>query len=210
MRLLLLILTLAGIAAGQDPSPADVLGSIRHRYQGLRDASAHFTQTVQRRYGRAGAATTGTVQIKHGNKYRIETDRQVIVTDGAKVWMYTPRTKQVLIDNYSAKRQTFSPDQFLQGLPKELTPVSAVHADSSIVLTLTPARPDGAMKAIASVSVRTVPGRWTIDHIEMTEKNGTVTAITLREFRMNTGIADGVFRFAVTDSMNVVDVNALR
>lgn len=210
MRMLLLILTLAGILAGQQPSPGDVLASIRQRYAGLRDASAQFSQTVKRRYAPASKPTAGTVQIKTGNKYRIDTEQQVIVTDGSTVWMYTPKTKQVLIDTYSAKRQTFSPDQFLQGLPNDLTPDSAVRTDSIIVLTLTPARATGALKTITSIVVRTVAGRWTIDALDLTDKNGTVTSITLRGMRMNSGIDDGVFRFAVTDSMHIVDVNVLR
>jgi len=210
MRMFLLILTLSGLLSGQQPSPGDVLASIRQRYQGIRDASAHFSQTVKRRYAPVSKPTAGTVQIKKGNKYRIDTEQQVIVTDGNTVWMYTPKTKQVLIDNYSAKRQTFSPDQFLLGLPNDLTAVSAVRTDSIIVLTLTPAGAAGALRSIASIVVRTVAGRWTINAIELTDKNGTVTAITLKEMRMNGGIDDGVFRFAVTDSMHVVDVNNLR
>lgn len=210
MRMFLLILTLAGILPAQQPSPSEVLASIRQRYQHLRDASAGFSQTVKRRYAPVSKPTSGTVKIKRGNRYRIETDQQVIVTDGATVWMYTPKTKQVLVDTYSAKRQSFSPDQFLLGLPKEVTPVSAVQTDSTIVLTMKPTGTAGALKTIATITVRTTAGRWGIDAVELTDKNGTTTTIELTGMRMNAGIDDAVFRFTVTDSMHVVDVNSLR
>jgi chaperone LolA len=210
MRMLLLILTLSGVLSAQQPSPSDVLASIRQRYQALRDASAGFSQTVKRRYAPVSKPTAGTVKIKRGNKYRIETDQQVIVTDGNTVWMYTPKTGQVLVDTYSAKRQTFSPDQFLLGLPKEVTPVSALQTDSIITLTLKPSGTAGALKSVATIAVRTVAGRWGIDAVELTDKNGTVTTIVLTGMRMNAGIDDAAFRFTVTDSMHVVDVKTLR
>jgi outer membrane lipoprotein carrier protein len=210
MRILLTILLCAGSLYPQHPSAADVLGKIRARYQQLNDASAGFTQTVKRKYQQGGKQISGTVKIKKGNKYRIDSDLQTIVTDGATVWMFTPGTKQVLIDRFKANRQPFSPEQFLLGLPSDFTAVSVSQSDSLSLLRLQPTAKNSALSGIASLSVWTSDADWIVRKIEITEKNGTTKTIVLSDIRFNMGIDDAAFRFVITDEMHIVDMKKLQ
>jgi chaperone LolA len=210
MRYLLTILIFAGTLYGQQLSADDVLNNVRTRYQSVSDASASFSQTVKLRFRKSGRTFNGTVQIKKGNKYRIESEQQTIVTNGVTVWMYTPSTKQVLIDTYSPNRHPFSPDKFLTGLPEDFTAVSAAVSDSLYQLVLQPTKKNSALSNINSITVRTRSGLWTVESIDIAEKSGTVTSITLSGLRLNKGIDDSVFRFTVTGEMHIVDMKTLK
>jgi outer membrane lipoprotein carrier protein len=210
MRIFLSIVLIAGSLFSQQPSAADVLEKIRSRYQQMNDAAATFTQTVKLRYSKNGQPMSGTVKIKKGNKYRVETQQQIIVTDGVTVWMYTPKTKQVLVDRFRANRQPFSPDKFLLGLPSDFTSESVVTNDSQFVLTLVPKAGNVIYSSIASLTVWTTEEQWLVNKIEIVEKNGTSKIITLTDIQFNKGIADAAFRFSITSDMHVVDMKTLQ
>lgn len=210
MRILLSILLIAGSLFSQQSSASDVLEKIRSRYQQMNDAAATFTQTVKLRYSKNGQPMSGTVKIKKGNKYRIETQQQIIATDGVTVWMYTPKTKQVLIDRFRANRQPFSPDKFLLGLPSDFTSESVVYKDSQYALKLVPKAGNVIYSSIASLTVWTTEEQWLVHTVEIIEKNGTSKTITLSDIQFNKGISDAAFRFTVTGDMHVVDMKTLQ
>lgn len=195
---------------GQQISPTEILDSIRSHYSLMNDASAAFTQTVKMRYKQSGQQMTGTVKLKKGNKYRIETDQQMIITDGNTVWMYNPDIHQVLIDQYKVGRQPFSPDKFLLGLPKDFSPDSVVQSGDHVILTLHPTAKNTSLTHIQTLKVWTTFGEWIVKTIELIDKNSTITTISLSDIHFNEGIADSVFQFRTTKEMNVVDLKKLQ
>ena len=70
---------------------AEVLEKVQEAYSNVEDASASFTQTVSLKYAKIEQTYTGTVMMKKGNKYRIESQEQTLVTDGATVWAILSR-----------------------------------------------------------------------------------------------------------------------
>ncbi|MCK9409011.1 MAG: outer membrane lipoprotein carrier protein LolA [Bacteriovoracaceae bacterium] len=210
MKLILAILIFAGSLFGQQPSASEIVQKVRNRYQQINDASASFTQTVKLRYKRTGQNVTGTVKIKKGNKYRIESEQQTVVSDGVTVWMYTPKTKQVLIDRFKFNRQPFSPDKFLLGLPGDVTTESVTKQDSVYILRLTPSAKNSSLANITALTVWTSGNRWDVEKIEMIEKSGTTITIVLTDLQLNGGIDESVFQFLVTKEMHVVDINSLQ
>lgn len=210
MRIFAVICFFLGVLPAQELSPAGVLENIRTTYSRMNDVSALFTQNVKMKFKRTGQTVSGSVKIKKGNKYRLETGQQTIVTDGATIWMYDPRTHQVLRDVYRQNRVQFSPDKFLLGLPKEFTALSVEKDSASVILTLQPSKPSSVSPMMTKLRVWADPATWLFHAIETTDKNSTVTTFLLSDLRFNKGIADSVFTFAVTHTMKVVDVQSLQ
>jgi chaperone LolA len=210
MRRFLIIAFFTGTLFGQQYTPSEVLDKIRSRYQKMNDASAVFTQTVKLRYKQNSQTVSGTVKIKKGNKYRIESEQQTIVTDGVTVWMYTPKTQQVLVDRFKTNHQPFSPDKFLTGLPNDFTAVSVTANDSSYILRLQPTAKNAALSTVSTITVWATEKEWQVYRIEMIEKNGTSKTIALSDIIFNAGINDAVFRFDVTPDMHRVDMKAIQ
>lgn len=210
MKYLFAILFIYVQSFSQQLSPTEVLDKVREKYLHMSDISADFSQSVKLRYKQSGQKISGSAQLKKGNKYRIETDQQTIVTDGKKVWMFTPSTKQVLIDNYKANRQPFSPDKFLTGLPKDFSPSALDKENDRYILSLEPSKTTSVSSMMVGVKVWVHPESWLVERIDYNDKNGTVTSIVLSNIKFNKGIPDKNFLFEITADMKIVDVNSLK
>ncbi len=196
--------------SAQAPTPVEALEKVRATYSKMTDVSALFTQHVQMKFKRGSQTVSGSVKIKKGNKYRLETEMQTIVTNGVTVWMYTPRTKQVIRDVFKQHRNQFSPDKFLLGLPKEFTARSLENDSNDIILTLQPSASSTLSSAMTSLRIWIDPSTWIFRTVEVTDKNSTVTTYALSEIRFNKGIVDTMFNFDVTAEMKVVDMQTLK
>lgn len=196
--------------SAQTLTPSEALEKIRASYSTMTDVSALFTQHVQMKFKRGSQTVSGSVKIKKGNKYRLETEQQTIVSNGVTVWMFTPRTKQVIIDAVKQHRAQFSPDKFLLGLPKEFTAGSIEKDSLDIILTLLPTSTSSMASVMKQMRVWADPQSWIFRTVEVTDKNSTVTTYALSDIRFNKGISDSIFIFDVTEDMKVVDMKTLK
>ncbi len=112
--LLIIILFAFSVSNAQDAQ--EIIKKVQTKYENISDAKASFTQTLKGSSGKANSSS-GVIYIKKGNKYRIEARGQVIITDGQTYWSYSPRRKQVVIDNYKDDGNSFSPNKFLFNYP---------------------------------------------------------------------------------------------
>jgi len=189
---------------------AEVLEKVQEAYSKIDDASVGFTQTVSLKYAKIEQTYTGTVMMKKGNKYRIESQEQILVTDGATVWVYSPVNKQVLIDLYKETPDSFSPEKFLVGLPKNFraTLVDDNGADIHAAYTLKLSPKSGVAKYLKSLKVWIDDTDWSIRGVEYIDMNETRTFYSLKDFRPNTGIPDERFTFVVPEHVEVVDLRS--
>ncbi len=187
---------------------AEVIEKVQETYANVDDATADFTQTVSLKYAKIEQTFTGTVVMKKGNKYRIESQEQTLVTDGTSVWADSPVNKQVLIDTYKETPYTFSPEKFLVGLPKNfraaLIDESGPDGHAAYTLKLSPN--SGTDKFVKSLKVWIDDADWSIRGVEYIDMNETRTVYTLKNVRFNTGISNDRFVFTVPEHVEVIDM----
>ena len=87
-------------AFADSPSARDIINKVQDKYNRTEDAVIKFTQTVKYPLSKLSKTTEGTMYLKKGNMYRIDTGDRVIVTDGKTSWIYTPASNQVIIDKF--------------------------------------------------------------------------------------------------------------
>jgi|SRR5208283_1544686 len=191
-------------------SAAEVLEKVQEAYSNIDDASAGFTQTVSLKYAKIEQTYTGTVMMKKGNKYRIESQEQILATDGVTVWMYSPVNKQVLIDSYKENPESFSPERFLVGLPKNFRAalVDDAGGDVHAAYTLKLSPKSGVAKYLKSLKVWIDDADWSIRGVEYIDINETRTFYSLKDVRFNTGIPDERFIFVVPEHVEIVDLRS--
>jgi len=68
----------------------DVVANVQSTYSSLTDASAEFTQTVKFKYTKSEQRFAGTLQMKKGNRYRVESPQQTLVTNGKRCGCILP------------------------------------------------------------------------------------------------------------------------
>ena len=199
--IIVLLAVLTHGALSQTVPPTEVLENVQKRYTSLTDAAAKFSQKVSFKYAKIEQSFTGSVKMKKGNRYRIESQQQTLVTDGKTVWLYTPASKQVLIDSYKNDPSTFSPDRMLLGLPKNfqatLLNEDASAAGATYVLKLAPKTNTESTKLFKSMKVWVAEKDWSIRKIEYIDLNETTTMYTLSALQFDSGVSDDAFRFAV-------------
>ena len=221
MRSFILILLISischGVARSQSGekgkrTASEVLGKVQEKYAGLEDASAEFTQTVSFKYAKIEQTFTGTVMMKKGNKYRVESQQQTLVTDGHTVWVYTPVNGQVLIDSYRENTSAFSPEKFLVGLPKNFHATyiedNTSGSGPNVVLKLQPK--SDSQKSVKSLKVWIDPANWSIAKVEYFDLNETRTVYSMSAITFNAGVPEKQFTFTVPPGVEVVDLRSVQ
>jgi outer membrane lipoprotein carrier protein len=185
-------------------------------YGRVADLRAVFEQaSVNRTLGRTVAAK-GTFYLKKPGKLRWEytiPTPQEIVSDGAKLWVYTPELKQV---NVSAAPQALAgpAGSFLQGLgdlrehfrARFLNPAQPTDADGLVVLDLVPKEPQPLMaRLVLSID----PGTWLVKKAVIYDEQDNTVTVRFLEVRVNSNLADQLFVFVPPRGVAVVPAPSL-
>jgi outer membrane lipoprotein carrier protein len=188
-------------------SMKEITERLQKRYDALQDATARFTQHVKFGFSKIEQNFSGTFRMKRPNKYRIETEYQTLVTDGATVWSYSPVNKQVLIDRYKETPESFAPEQFLLNLPSNYY-ASLVQQEKKTEATWITLKlvPKDDQSFIKSMKVWVEEGSWMVRRVEMLDVNDTEKTYNVEEIKMNVGLKDGTFTFAAPAGTEVVDL----
>ena len=181
----------------------EIVAKVQAKYSSQTDVSANFIQQSLLRFSKTEQQQTGTVKIKKGNKFRIETPHQILLTDGKTIWMYTPANEQVIISTYKKNNAAFSVDQFLYGLPKDFTAQIDTLLKNEVILNLNPK--SSKVKTISNLKAWIDTNEWTIHKIEYVDANKTKTTVELTGIRFNSGIAENEFIFVIPAGTTIVD-----
>jgi len=206
----LLLLFAEIIPAQHNYTAQEVMEHVRERYSSLTDASASFLQKTVMRFVKGEQTQTGTAKIKKGNKYRIETEDQKLISDGKTVWMVTLSNNQVLINSYKENSRLFSPDKFLSGLPDDFSPAGLEEEKNLLKLTLEPKESNTQTRQIKSLIAWINPVNWLVEKIEYVDRNQTMYLISLSNISLNNGLSDKEFQFVPSKDIKVVDMRNLK
>lgn len=188
-------------------SGKELVEQLKKKYATVNDAVVKFEQTMKYGMSRFEQTFSGTLYFKKGNKYRIETEQQTVVTDGNTSWLYSKVNKQVIIDRYKEDKNALSPDKFLLSISDEYIPLvlktEKINDKKISILKLTPKSDDSP---IESAKVWIIEGELTIAKVEITDINGTITTYTVKSLKINSGLDDSLFKFSIPSDVKIVDL----
>lgn len=194
--------------AGDNPTASEIVRNVQDKYKQIDDAVIKFTQTVVLPLSKIVKTTEGTLYLKKGNKYRIESENRIVVTDGKTSWFYLAGPKQVVIDNYRDDKNTVNPDRFLLDVPTDyfavLLATQKSDKDTTYILRLTPKSDDSFIRAIKI----SIDGSWTVRRAEVSDMNDTKSTYTVDDLKINTGLSDSDFKFIPPKDAQVVDMRS--
>ena len=206
LSLLVAVLLLVPGARAQDAE--DVFERLKDKYESIESLRAEFSQTMSSSYMDEEATSHGLL-IASGEKYRVETEGQTLVTDGRVTWVYMPSQQQVLINDYSEDEQTFSVNEFLFDYDEkfELSNVQSTAIDGELhyVMSLEPKSRD-AFFTEATLSMRARDNLVT--RLQVVDVNGTTMVFRLTNIQINPPLESGVFSFTPPEGAEVVDLRS--
>jgi len=202
---LLLVVALLAVAVpvgAAAPTLDEAVQRLETTYQGLRDLKAEFRQAAFNRTLNQTTEAKGTLYLKKPGKLRWEYTTptpQEIVSDGQKLWVYTPELKQV---NVTAAPQALAgpAGSFLQGLGQVreqfevrfLNPAQPTDADGNVVLNLTPKNPQPLLaRLVLSVDQRS----GLVQKAVLYDELGNEVRLAFLDVAVNPGLSDKLFVF---------------
>src|SRR6266849_8429423 len=180
----------------------DVVRDLEAAYSRVTDLRAEFTQTAFNKSLNQTIPAQGTVYLKKGGRLRWEYKEptpQEIVSDGKKLWVYTPALNQVNVGD--APEALAGPaGSFLAGLGKVhehftgrfLNPAQPRDAEGNVVLDLTPKQP---LPTLSRLILALEPTRWELRKAVVFDQFENTVTMRFTKLAVNSGLPDRLFTF---------------
>jgi outer membrane lipoprotein carrier protein len=210
---MLLVAGVLAIAPGALAAPSldEAVAALEQAQRRVTDLKAPFRQAAHNRTLNQTVEAQGTLYLKKPGRLRWEyrtPTPQEIVSDGTKLWVYTPELKQV---NVAPAPQALAgpAGSFLQGLGQVrehfhvrfLNPAQPVDAEGRVVLDLTPKQPQPLM---ARLIVSVDPKTWLVRQAVVHDELGNTVTVRFGDTVVNSGLSDSLFVFVPPPGVTVV------
>ncbi len=184
------------------PSLDEVIRGVESAYGRMTDLTAEFNQTSFNKSLNSTIPAKGAVYLKKGGKLRweyTEPTRQEIVSDGKKLWVYTPQLNQVNVGD--APEALAGPaGSFLAGLGKVhehftvrfLNPAQPTDADGNVVLDLPPKQP---LPTLSRLILTFEPRTWDVRKATIHDQFENTVSMRFTKLAVNSGLSDQLFTF---------------
>ncbi len=189
----------------------DVVRDLEAAYSRMTDLRAEFTQTAFNKSLNQTIPAQGTVYLKKGGRLRweyTEPTPQEIVSDGRKLWVYTPALNQVNVGD--APEALAGPaGSFLAGLGRLraefgvrfLNPAQPKDDGGNWVLDLTPKQPLPTLaRLILAVDAKT----WELRTAVVYDQFENTVTMRFAKVAINSSLPDGLFTFVTPKGVATV------
>ena len=203
VRTLLLSLTLLAACAPASAETLDaVVRDVEAAYGRMTDLRAEFTQNAFNKSLNQTIPAQGIVYLKKGGKLRWEYKEptsQEIVSDGKKLWVYTPALGQVNVGE-ATEALAGPAGSFLAGLGRLraefavrfLNPAEPRDGEGNWVLDLTPKRPLPTLaRLVLSMDAKT----WELRRAVVYDQFENTVTMRFTKVAINSGLPDRLFTF---------------
>ena len=170
----------------------------------IHSLSCSFVQQVTDARGDAQPPVKGTLALESPRQFRWTTEapqKQLIVADGARVWIYDPELEQVTVRRQSSA-EAHSPLTVLTDLSrldKDFTVTEPGHHDGLDWLRLTPRGEDAQFRHADIGLEGNVPRQMVF-----TDTLGGESRITFSDWKRNPALPTGTFQFTPPPGVDVV------
>lgn len=192
--------------AAEPASVEELVSAVEATYASVTTLKASFSQVSRSPTMGEEPPQVGVISLSRPKKMRVETQpphESLFVTDGVKMWIYTPADKQVIVQPI-APGATAGPGQLIEDLSKlnELFTVALLPASDALhVIELVPKTPGN----IAKLRIELAKGSYEIRRLVLFDAFGKETDMAFSEMKLNASIADETFSFTPPAGANVID-----
>lgn len=212
LRIVYLLLLSAVLFSGQQTAFAQtadqIIQRIQDKYRSIEALKAEFTQTMTTAYSEGSETFSGTV-ILQGDRYRVETGNQTLVTDGKVTWIYSPADNQVLVNDVVEDETSFSISDFLFNFGENYTATSVrseqVAGAKHHRVDLKPKSGDSFFRE-ATLWLRDSDN--IITRLEVLDVNDTRMTFELTNIQLNPKLEASTFTFQPPRSAEIVDLRS--
>jgi outer membrane lipoprotein-sorting protein len=96
-----------------DERGADIVDRLQNKFENLKTLSARFVRKHYWKIMNQKSEIDGRLYVERPRRFRFESRKQTVVTDGETAWNYAPANEQVLISDYNAVEKDKSYEKLL-------------------------------------------------------------------------------------------------
>lgn len=185
-----------------------IINKVQDKYDNMKYLTALFKQIETFKLTGSQRENIGKIYIVDGDKYRFESEDQVIVTDGKSVWTYNSISKQLLIDEVRENSGALIPRDLLFKYPQKyyatLLSESKENGKKLYLVRLDPK--DQVYGYVKSLKIWVEDDQWLIHKIESTDVNGNKNVYEITDQDMKSKISEDMFEFVPDKDTEVVDM----
>ena len=209
MKNLILILILSLISTVSSKESVDkIIKSVQNKYKKVKLLHVDFKQVNRFKLTGLESEIYGSILVTQNDKFRLETEDQIMASNGESFWRYNKLENQVLID-YAKKSQQ---DVFLNNF---LFKISDFYY-SQIVgeqkrgnvkiyeMKLTPKNPDESF--FSYIKVWLIDKTWHLERVIYVDVNENEVEYDIERIDLNPEISLDKFNFSIPEGVEVVDL----
>ncbi len=185
-----------------------IINKVQDKYDNMKYLTALIKQIETIKLTGSQRENIGKIYIVDGDKYRFESEDQVIVTDGKSVWTYNSISKQLLIDEVRENSGALIPRDLLFKYPQKyyatLLSESKENGKKLYLVRLDPK--DQVYGYVKSLKIWVEDDQWLIHKIESTDVNGNKNVYEITDQDMKSKISEDMFEFVPDKDTEVVDM----
>jgi len=184
-----------------------ILENVHQKVESIRTLVADFEETFHWVMIDEKQTFSGKLFIGEGDKFRLQTAEQVIVSDGKTLWTYDAGKKQVLIDNVNQSGDDLLPRRLLLKFQKNyqasLLNEETIDGRPCYVLELVSKSED---VFIPKMTVWIDTQTWLTKKLRYEDVNQNVTTYRLRKIKINQKIPEEIFHYKIPLNVQVIDM----
>ncbi len=185
-----------------------IIKKIQKKYKNISVMKVDFKQISEFKLTGIKNEIFGTLYLTQNDKFRLETEDQVIVSDGKTFWRYNKLDNQVLID-YAKKSQQ---DVFLNNFLFQINDLYYSQVVDEFkeknhkiyVVKLTPKNPDESFFQYIKVWIQ--DKTWLLKKVLYVDYNDNESVYEIETLEINPPVTDKTFTFQIPEGVEVVDL----
>ena len=192
--------------AGQATDLEGLLQNVEKKYSNLNDLRMDFKKEQKSEIFKRSEPVKGKIFLQQPDKYRLESDQEIIVSDGEFMWIYAIENNQVTKQN-----QKTGEGQNLLGFLKEIR--SRYQAESGLeeklegsvcqVIVLEPKEKGSDFEKL----ILWVDGKnYLVRKMKVEDLQGSTTIYRFSNIKLNSGLDEKVFKFTPPQRSEMIDL----
>lgn len=181
---------------------------VEKKYKSLSDLSLDFTKVTKSEIFENQKKIKGKMYLKNPDKFRTETEDEIIVTDGQFLWNYSEENQQVIKNRLDKSKNTFKPNQYLSNFRSEykteLTGEEKVDKVKCYKLKLTSKKDD---LFITKMTIWVDKKSLLAKKLEYQDSNDNQVTLVFDHMKINQGISDSRFVFKTPPGVEELDLS---
>lgn len=203
--LLLMLLTVSALYAGKVDK---IINKVQDKYRSTKTVRIEFKEKSHFKLTDTMTEIAGVLQMSGKDKYRLDSEDQVLVSNGETLWRYNKLDSQVLVDHAKKTEEDVMLNNFLYEIKDhyfgQLLEEKKVGGVKKYAIKLTPKPSEQSF--FSSIKMLVKDKTWEVEEIVYVDYNGNETTYVISQIVFNPNLNTSIFTFTPPEGIQVVDL----